>query len=95
VEFLERLESLDTLLLLETGVDDKRGEVAILEDLVQFDGALDFGNKYDDLVELECIEEIVELLVLLGLLKADVVLLKAVESELGVIVDEDFHGLWL
>ena len=45
------------------------------------------------LVELEDVEELEELPVLLSVLQLDVVLLQAVEGQLGLVVDVDFHGL--
>lgn len=46
-----------------------------------------------NLVELEDVEELEELLVLLILLELDVVLLEAVQRELGLVVHVDFHRL--
>ena len=45
------------------------------------------------LVELEDVEELEELPVLLSVLQLDVVLLQAVEGQLGLVVDVDFHRL--
>ena len=50
-------------------------------------------TQYAYLVELEGIEELVQLPVLLGFLKLDVVLLETVQGELGLVIDEDFEWL--
>ena len=48
-------------------------------------------NTY--LVELEVVEQVVELPVLLLLLELEVVLLKTVESQLGLVIDIDLEWL--
>jgi len=45
------------------------------------------------LVELEAVQQIVELSVLLALGELDKVLLKTVQSQLGLIIDVDLEGL--
>ena len=49
------------------------------------------GKKKPYLVELKNIEELEELLVLLVLAELDVVLLEAVESQLGLVIHEHLH----
>jgi len=44
-----------------------------------------------NLVEFECIKQIIEPTVLPVLGQSDIVLLKAVQCELGLVVNEDFH----
>lgn len=64
-----------------------RREVAFTQQLVQFrstDGALDEDN---DLVELQVIKKFIELPVLLTLFESNEVLLKAVQRQLGVLVN--------
>jgi len=45
------------------------------------------------LIEVECVEKVVEFAVLLSLFESNVVLLKTVERELRLVIDEDFKGL--
>lgn len=77
------------LLLLETAVDGDGREVAVDEQFVERGGARDRLDKDDELVELERVEEVDELAVLGRLLELHVVLLQAVERELGALVDVD------
>jgi hypothetical protein len=54
------------------------------------------GDRLDKdahLVELEVVEQVVELAVLLLLLELEVVLLKTVQGQLGLVVDVDLEGL--
>mmetsp|Transcript_5810 Transcript_5810/g.12664 ORF Transcript_5810/g.12664 Transcript_5810/m.12664 type:complete len:340 (+) Transcript_5810:682-1701(+) len=67
-----------------------RREVALLKQLVELDGALNRLYEDNHLVELERIEQLVELAVLLVLGQLDVVLLEAVQGELGI-VHVDLH----
>ena len=90
LEVLEGLVELDALRVLDARVDGHRGEVALLQQLVELDGALHRLDEDDDLVELEGVEELVELAVLLVLGELDVVLLQAVQRQLRV-VDVDLH----
>jgi hypothetical protein len=46
-----------------------------------------------DLVELEVVQELVELPVLFLLFKLEVVLLKTVEGQLGLVIDVDLEWL--
>ena len=90
LEVLEGLVELDALRLLDARVDGHRGEVALLQQLVELDGALHALDEDDHLVELERVEQLVELAVLLVLGELDVVLLQAVQRQLRV-VDVDLH----
>ena len=90
LEVLEGLVELDALGLLDARVDGHRGEVALLQQLVELDGALHALDEDDHLVELERVEQLVELAVLLVLGELDVVLLQAVQRQLRV-VDVDLH----
>lgn len=74
------------LLLANTRVDSNRGEVALAQQLVKLVGASGALDEDDDLVELKVVEQVVQLAVLLLLIKLDVVLLEAVQSEFGVLV---------
>lgn len=93
VELLEGLEAGDALVLLQVGVDADRGEVAVLQQLGQLHSSLDLGHEDHNLVEVKDIQQVVQLLVLLGFVQLHEVLLQTVQSQLGVIVDEDLHGL--
>lgn len=74
-------------------MDAGRGEVALVEDLVELRRPLDRVHEDDDLVELERVQQVHQLSVLLLLLELDVVLLQPVEGELGAIVDVDLERL--
>jgi hypothetical protein len=52
LKVLELLVTLDTLVLRETTVNADRGEIALLEQLVELVGTADGLDKDDDLVEL-------------------------------------------
>mmetsp|Transcript_36516 Transcript_36516/g.72731 ORF Transcript_36516/g.72731 Transcript_36516/m.72731 type:complete len:361 (-) Transcript_36516:1523-2605(-) len=90
LEVLEVLVHLDALLLLHRSVDGHRGEVALLQQLVELDSTLHRLDENNHLVEFERVKQLVELAVLLVLLQLDVVLLEAVQRQLGV-VDVDLH----
>lgn len=45
------------------------------------------------LIELKCIQEVKQLSVFLIVFELDVVLLKPVQSQLGLVVHKDFHWL--
>lgn len=92
-EVLKLLVALDTFFLTKTTVDADGGEVAFAKELVEFVSAGDGLDKDDDLVELERVEEVVEFAVLGGFFETNVVLLKTVEGELGLVVDVDFERL--
>lgn len=76
-------------------MDTDGGEVALLEESVELRGTGDRLDEDTDLVELQVVEEVVELAVLLLLLELEVVLLKTVESELGLVVDVDLKRLYV
>lgn len=66
VEIFERLVASNSLLLLHTRVDADGREVAIIKKTIQFIGTSNFGNKDDNLIELQSIQEIIQLAVLKG-----------------------------
>jgi hypothetical protein len=81
------------LLLTNTGVDCRAGEVAFPEQFVELGAAQSRAHKDNDLVELERVEQIVELPVLLALVEFDVVLLKTVKCQLLLVVDIDLQRI--
>ena len=81
------------LLLTNTGVDCNTGEVALAQELVKLSRTQSALDEDDDLVELQAVQQLVEFAVLLRLVELDAVLLKTVESELGLIVDIDFERI--
>jgi len=87
VEVLELLVAANTLLLGHAGVDSDGGEVALAQELVEFSSTLGALDKDDDLVELELVQKIIKLTVLLTLFQLDIILLKTVEGELGVLIN--------
>ena len=70
-------------------MDSDRGEVALAKELVELCSSNGTFNEDDDLVELHFIEKFIQLTVLLLLIELDVILLKTMESEFCLIVDED------
>lgn len=79
------------LFLADSGVDCDTGEIAFSQKFVKLGGTEGALHENDDLVEFQCVEEIVELAVLLCFGDLDVVLLKTVQSELGLVVNVDFE----
>lgn len=75
------------LLLADTRVNRDGGEVALAKQLVQLSGAESALDEDNDLVELKLIQQLVQLPVLLLLLKGNVVLLKTVEGQFGILID--------
>jgi len=57
-------------------------EAALPQQLIQFDCPRHALYEDNDLVEIEGVQEVIELAILLAFLKADKVLLEAVEGEL-------------
>lgn len=79
------------LLLADTRVNCDTREVALSQQLVQLVGTLSALDEDDDLVELKVVQKLIQLTVLLLLVELDVVLLQAVKSELGVVIDIDLQ----
>lgn len=77
------------LLLLQTAVNGDGRKVAVDEQFVERGGARHRLDEDDELVELERVEKVDELAVLGRLLELHVVLLEAVERQLGALVDVD------
>ena len=73
--------------MAHTRVHSNGGEVALSKQLVELGSAHSALDEDDDLVELKVVKQLVQLAVLLLLLKLDVVLLKTVQGELGVLID--------
>lgn len=93
IEVLELLVAANALLLGHARVNGDGREVAFTQKLVELGRTLSALDENDDLVELQVVEEIVELAVLLALLQLEVVLLEAVKSELGILVDVVLGGV--
>ena len=83
----------NTLILFQTGVNTDGGKITLREEAIKLIGTSHLRDENDNLVKLEHIKKVVELSVLFGFGKLDVVQLKAVESELGVIIDVDLHRI--
>lgn len=79
------------LLLADTRMYSNAGEVALAKDLVQLGGPKSTLNENDDLIELKCIEEIVQLSILLPFAKLDEILLKTVQCKFGLIIHIDLE----
>ena len=67
------------------------GEVAFAEKSIKFSGTSSVAHEDDDLIEFECVEQLVELAILFSLAKLDIVLLKTMESELRLVIDVDLE----
>mmetsp|Transcript_23900 Transcript_23900/g.56458 ORF Transcript_23900/g.56458 Transcript_23900/m.56458 type:complete len:273 (+) Transcript_23900:96-914(+) len=91
VEVLEGLILTDTFLLLHSTVDTDRREVTFSQQTVQFLGTRNFTDEDNDLVELECVKQVVQLTVLVSLVQLGVVQAKTVQGQLGFVVDVDLH----
>ena len=64
-------------------------KIAFAKQFVQLRSSQSTLDEDDDLVELEGIQQLVELPVLFCLAELDVVLLKAMESKLGLVINVD------
>lgn len=90
---LEFIVFLQSFLLVHPAIDDGGREIALAQQLVQLLGTTYTVDEYDDLIELERIQQIVQLTVLSRLGQLDVVLLQAVQSQLTLIVHVDLSRL--
>jgi hypothetical protein len=79
--------------LLHARVEAGAGEVALVEQLVEFHGAGHGGHKDNELVEFKGVQEVDQLPVFLFLLQLDIVLLEPVEGEHGTVIDIDLEWL--
>lgn len=68
-----------------------RREVTLPKESVQLGCTKGALHEYDDLVELEVVEQVVQLAVLLSLAKLDVVLLQTVQGKLRLVIDVDLE----
>ena len=68
-------------------------EIAFAQQSVQFGCSTDTLDKDDDLVEFQCVEQVVEFTVLLSFVETDKVLLQSMKSQLGLVVDINLKGL--
>lgn len=75
------------LLLADSRVDSDTREITLPQKLVQLIGTQRALDEDDYLVEFQVIQKITEFAILLLLAKLDVVLLKTVECEFGVVID--------
>lgn len=74
-------------------MDCDRGEVAVIEQLVEFDRTNDCLDEDNDLVEDQSVQQVTEFSVLFLLFQLDEVLLQTVKSQLSFVVDNDFERL--
>lgn len=74
-------------------MDTNRWEATLVEHTVQHLCSLTRTHKDNHLIELEVINEIMKLMILLFLSKLDVVLLKSMESELRLIINNDLEWI--
>jgi hypothetical protein len=68
-------------------------EVTILKELVQFNASAHRANKDNHLVKLQRIQQVHQLAILLVFEQLNKVLLQAMKSQFGTIVDVDLQGL--
>ena len=92
-ELLEALVDLQSVLEWHLGVDGLGWNGILVEDLIELDSVVDVLDEDDHLIELELIDEVHKFGDLVALIKRNVVLAKTVESELGLVLDEDFGGV--
>lgn len=93
LELLELLVALDTFFLADTRVHSDGREVALAEELVELSAAKSRLDEDDDLVVLQLVKKVIELAVLLSLSEFDVVLLKTVKGELGLLLLDVLAGV--
>jgi hypothetical protein len=70
-------------------VDGNGWEVALSKKLVELRAASSALDEDDDLIELQGIKQVIQLSVLLAFAKTNIVLLKTMKSQLGLIVNVD------
>ena len=93
LQVLESIVDLDALLLGQVTVHGLGGKGLLVEDLSQFYGVGHSLNKDDDLVKIECVDEIRQLGVLFVLLELHVVLLETMEGQLALVLDKNFSSI--
>lgn len=91
LELLELLVSGNSLLLGNTRVHRGTGESVSIEDLRQAVSSGGRLDEYDNLVELEVVEQVAELSVLGLLLNVDIVLLETVQGQLSFVVHKNLQ----
>lgn len=82
------------LLLGHSRVDADGGKVALYQQLVQLLGSHHRLDKDADLVKLKSIQQVNQLAILFILTQLDIVLLQAVQRQLGLIVNVNLQGLY-
>jgi len=90
--FFEFVVSVQPILLGKTTVNAHGGEILLNQKTIQLLASPRAVHKYDNLIEFQGIQEIIQLAVLLIFGELDVVLLQTVESQFTVI-DVDFNGI--
>jgi len=93
LQVLESIVDLDALLLSQITVHGLGRKGLLVEDLSQFYGVGHSLNKDDDLVKIECVDEIRQLGVLFVLLELHVVLLETMEGQLALVLDKNFSSI--
>ncbi len=81
------------LFLAQARVDANGGKVALDQQLVELNGTRHALDKNADLVEFQRVQQIVELAVLFAFLQLEVVLLQAVQRQLGLVIDVNLQRL--
>ena len=79
--------------LLESSVNRNGGEVALHQDFVEVDGSGYGFYKYNYLVKQQGVQQIIQLPAFFVFRNVDEILLQTMQSQLGFIIDEDFHLL--
>ena len=92
-EFLDLIKASNTLLLIETTMNNGGGEVAINKNLAKIISTLNRLGEDHDLVEFNRVEDIENLLKLLVLRQTNIELLQTVESQLGIVSHKDLQRL--
>mmetsp|Transcript_14206 Transcript_14206/g.34034 ORF Transcript_14206/g.34034 Transcript_14206/m.34034 type:complete len:366 (+) Transcript_14206:330-1427(+) len=93
VKILERFVLRDAFFLLHTRVNANGWKVALRQQSVQFLGASNLGNKNDNLIEFQRIQQVVEFSVLFGFRQLGEVELQTMKGQFGFVIHVDFHGI--
>merc|ERR1719273_1139728 len=93
LEILELLVARESLLLSHASVNGDGWEILLYEELGQSHTSLHGLDEDDDLVEFQNIEQLEQIPVFLRVLQLDVMLLEAVQSQLGLVVNVNLHGV--
>lgn len=93
LEILELLVSGQSFLLIHSPVDSNGREILLNQQLSQSNASLHALDENDDLVEFQDIQKLEQFSILFCILQLAVMLLQTVQSQLGLVVNVNLHGL--